>query len=295
MDFKDYYKVLALEPSVTQEEIKRTYKKLARKYHPDVSDEEDAQAKFQEVSEAYEVLKNADKRAEYDALRDQVMNPGKYASQHNTQFDSRFNQTQFDDLLRSIFGDTGQPDFGRGTRGFSAQTRGRDIYHRLPISLEAAYSGTSMALRLDTPQGQRSINVKIPKGITAGKELRLKGLGDPGFGDGQAGDLFLEIEIEKHQSFDVAGDDITLVLPVTPWEAALGASVAVPTLGGSVSLKIPENSQNGAKLRLKGRGLGNGDQFVILKIVNPVITTDAQRAAFGEVQKAFTFNPRSGL
>ncbi|MCB1693442.1 MAG: DnaJ domain-containing protein, partial [Pseudomonadales bacterium] len=251
VDFKDYYKILGIEPSASAEDIKRTYKKLARKYHPDVSDEPDAQAKFQEVSEAYEVLKDKDKRAEYDELREYVNNPNRFRNagggQH-FQFDGNFSaEDQFEDLLRSIFGDARGFD-PRGRSGGSAP-RGRDIHHRLHITLEEAYAGGSRMLRLGTMNGEKTINVKIPKGIAEGRELRLKGQGETGRG-GEAGDLYLQVEFEKHPLYDVEGDNVTLVLPVAPWEAALGTSVEVPTLGGRVNLRIPSNSQNGSRLRL---------------------------------------------
>ncbi|MEX0943405.1 MAG: DnaJ C-terminal domain-containing protein [Pseudomonadales bacterium] len=308
MDFKDYYKVLGIEPTATQEEIKRTYKKLARKYHPDVSDEPDAQQKFQEVSEAYEVLKNKDKRAEYDELREYVNNPNQFkrgdAHGQHFNFDSDFSaESQFEDLLRSIFGDRSAFGGGYGggqgagpgnaSRGF--HVRGRDLRHELQITLEEAYAGGSRALRIATPSGTKTINVKIPAGVTEGKELRLKGQGEPGSSANSSGDLYLRIGFEKHHLFETDGDDITLVLPVTPWEAALGTSIEVPTLGGKVNLKIPANSQSGSRLRLKGRGLGTGDQFVLLKIVNPKVESDEQRAAYESLQQKFDFNPRATL
>jgi curved DNA-binding protein len=300
VDFKDYYKVLGIEPTATQEEIKRTYKKLARKYHPDVSDEPNAQQHFQEVSEAYEVLKNKDKRAEYDELREYVNNPNRFqrggAQGQHFNFDSDFSaEGQFEDLLRSIFGD--RAGFGAGAgyapRGFTV--RGRDMHHELKVTLEEAYAGGNRSLRLVTSAGHKSINVKIPSGVTEGKELRLKGQGEAGSGPDSAGDLYLKIAFEKHPLFEADGDDITLVLPVAPWEAALGISTEVPTLGGKVNLKIPANSQNGSRLRLKGRGLGNGDQFVILRIVNPKVESDEQRAAFETLRQSFDFSPRTSL
>lgn len=300
MDFKDYYKVLGIDPSASQDEIKRTYKKLARKYHPDVSDEPDAQQRFQEVSEAYEVLKNKEKRAEYDELREYVNNPRSFAQgggQH-FRFDSDFSaESQFEDLLRSIFGDRGG-GFGESARGFRSHEfsqRGRDVRHKLKVTLEEAYHGGSRQLRLATGSGEKTINVKIPKGVTSGRELRLKGQGETGFGKAPAGDLYLEIEFQPHSIFEVDGKDITLVLPVAPWEAALGASVQVPTLGGKVNLKVPANSQNGGRLRLKGRGLDGGDQIVILKIVNPPVTADEERELFESMRSRFDFNPRSKL
>ncbi|XOV86308.1 MAG: DnaJ C-terminal domain-containing protein [Pseudomonadota bacterium] len=302
MDFKDYYKTLGLAPDASADDIKRTYKKLARKYHPDVSDEPDAQAKFQEVSEAYEVLRNKEKRAEYDELREYVNNPNAFrqgGGGEHFRFDGNFSaEDQFEDLLRSIFGDQGG-FASAGGRGFAGPgrgfpTRGQDIHYRLGVSLEEAYHGGTRNIRLAAPGGDKTIAVKIPKGVLQGKELRLKGQGESGR-SGEAGDLYLEIAHEKHPLYSVEGNDIVLVLPVAPWEAALGTSVQVPTLGGKVNLKIPPNSQNGARLRLKGRGLGDGDQFVLLKFVNPRVTNDAQRKAFEALDAAFDFDPRAQL
>ncbi len=313
MDFKDYYKVLGVDPSASADEIKRVYKKLARKYHPDVSDEPDAQARFQEVSEAYEVLRNKEKRAEYDELREYVNNPNKFrgGSGQFFNFDGNFSaEDQFEDLLRSIFGEGRGPaggafrgSFGGGSarggpfQGFeespfggrsftSAQPGRQDAHHTLKISLEEAWAGGSRQLRLSGPGGTRTINVKIPKGIVDGKELRLRGQ------SGDGGDLYLKIEIEKHPVYGVEGQDVLLTLPVSPWEAALGATVAVSTLGGKVNLKVPPNSQSGKKLRLKGRGLGEGDQIVKLTIVNPEVKDDEARAAFEALAKQFDFDPR---
>jgi len=296
VEFKDYYKVLGLAPSATAEDIKRTYKKLARKYHPDVSDEPDAQQKFQEVSEAYEVLKDADKRSEYDELYEYVNNPNQFqrdGGQH-FRFDSDFSaEGQFEDLLRSIFGDrqgfTGSFD----RRGFA--TPGRDVRHKLHVALEEAYTGATRQIRLGTMNGEKTINVKIPKGVVRGQELRLKGQGERGSGT-EAGDLYLEIDFERHPLFEVDGKDIILVLPVAPWEAALGDSIEVPTLGGKVNLKIPANTQNGSKLRLKGRGLGTGDQIVVIKIINPKAASAEERHAFEALKSTFRlFDPRERM
>lgn len=288
MDFKDYYQILGLPATASDEEIKSTYKRLARKYHPDVSKEANATEKFQEVSEAYEVLRKKDKRAEYDELREYVQNPGKFRQSGGEHFDfgEGFSANgQFEDLIRSIFGQAGPAGargFG-GADGFGGRqfsTKGRDLRHKLSISLSEAYEGSSRKLRLNTASGEKTINVKIPKGVADGKELRLKGLGEPGSGGAAAGDLYLELNFEKHPLFTVEGNDIMLVLPVAPWTAALGDSVEVQTLKGPVTLKVPANSKNGHKLRLKGRGLAGGDQYVVLKIENPAITTDADRAAY---------------
>ncbi|MDZ7686299.1 MAG: DnaJ domain-containing protein [Gammaproteobacteria bacterium] len=311
MDFKDYYKVLDVDPSAPADEIKRVYKKLARKYHPDVSDEPDAQEKFQEVSEAYEVLRNKEKRAEYDELREYVNNPNKFQKGDNGQyhtFDSNFSaEDQFEDLLRSIFGDRsgsaggftssgfggfdrtaggrGESPFGGG-QAFRRESPKQDSRHTLHITLEEAWAGGERQLRLSTPEGSsKTINVKIPKGITSGKELRLRGQ------SGDGGDLYLKIEIERHPVYRTEGRDILLTLPVSPWKLPSGLrSGCRPSR--RVNLKIPANSQGGNKLRLKGRGLGDGDQIVTLKIVNPDASDDESREAFETLSKQFDFDPR---
>ncbi len=289
MDFKDYYKVLGIEPSATAEEIKRAYKKLARKYHPDVSDEADAQSRFQEVSEAYEVLRNADKRAEYDELRAYVNNPNQFRGTGGQffNFDGDFSaEDQFADLLRSIFGDQGRfSGFGQ-FEDHRPRQPSRPTTHALSVSLEEAYRGASRQLRIETPGNSKTISVKVPKGIKPGTELRLRGQAPDG------GDLYLKIELEPHAEFSIEGDSVMLTLPVSPWEAALGTTVPVRTLGGTVNLKVPPNSQSGRKLRLKGRGLGGGDQIVTLKIVNPDVSMPAAKAAFETLRDSFSFDPR---
>lgn len=305
VDFKDYYKIMGLEPDASTEEIKRAYKKLARKYHPDVSDEPDAQDKFKEIGEAYEVLKDPEKRAEYDQLRTYVNQGGR---QRRTADGGRtftfeqgdFQGTDFEDLLKSVFGDRagfgGHENFGFGRQ---RQQQGSDIRYQLTITAEEAYHGGSRQVALTMPGGEdRKINVKIPKGITDGKELRLKGQGQPGSSPGLEGDLYLEIKIAPHPMFELEGKDVALVLPVAPWEAALGAEVEIPTLGGNVSMKIPANSSTGKRLRLKGRGLPGpppGDQFVILNIVNPEVRGEEDRKLFEEMRDKFRFNPRDKL
>ena len=297
MDFKDYYKILDVDPSASKDEIKRVYKRLARKYHPDVSEEDNAQKKFQEVSEAYEVLKNKEKRAEYDELREYVNNPAKFQNgregQH-FQFDQDFSAGNgLEDLLRSIFEQQstgksqGNPfnSQGFGSRVFSA--KGQDIRYKINVSLEDAFNGAAKEIELARPNERKTLRVKIPKGVTSGKEIRLKGMGEPGISGGAAGDVYLGINLERHASYEVEGNDLTFVLTLTPWDAALGASVSVPTLGGLVNLKIPANSRSGTKLRLKGRGLGLGDQYVILNIDNPAITSEQQRALFEEMRQSF--------
>ena len=296
MEFTDYYEVLGLEPTATQEEIKRAFKKLARKFHPDVSTEKDAQAKFQGVSEAYEILKDATKRAEYDDLRQHVKAGGQRGAGGSFRFDTQdfAGDPRFEDILNAMFGGRGQGAGGfSGARGF--RQPGRDLHYTLQLSLEEAHNGGAKQLRLRTQTGDRTISVKIPAGISSGKEQRLRGQGEPGSMPGDAGDLYLQVELLPHPQFEVDGNDIILVLPVSPWEAALGDSIEVATLSGRVKLRIPANSANGSKLRLKGKGLvKGGDQLVVLKLTNPKTSTAGERTAFEALKASFpNFNPRT--
>jgi len=304
MEFKDYYKIMGLERNVSQDEIKQTYRKLARKYHPDVSKEADAENKFKELGEAYEVLKDPEKRAKYDKF-------GQYWQQQGQQqphaSDGQYYQQEgsaadFEDFISSIF----KQRQHRQQRSPFAENfdRGNDIHAKLTISLEDTYHGVEKTLQLQIPvttaQGymdyqQRAVKVKIPQGIGDKQQIRLKGQGEKGV-DNQAGDLYIEINIEPHHLFRLENKDIYLELPVAPWEAALGATIPVPTLGGIVNLKIPELSQSGKQMRLKGRGLPGktpGDQFITLKIVIPTEKNEEMVKLYEQMAKTVTFNPRA--
>jgi curved DNA-binding protein len=313
MKFIDYYKVMGVAEDASADDIKKAYRRLARKYHPDVSKERNAEAKFKELGEAYEVLKDPDKRAEYDNLR-------KYGAFHGEEFTpppgwrsradfggggfTEADIRHFSDFFESIFG--GGPR-GGGGRGPRFAMRGEDAHYRLAITLEDAYAGATRAISLPTHRfddrgralaDTRTLQVKIPKGVTHGQRIRLKGQGNPGAGGAPDGDLYLQVEIAPHQRFVLDRRDVTLVLPITPWEAALGASVHVPTLGGTVKLTIPPGSQSGQKFRLKGRGLPGkppGDEFVVLQIVVPEPRTERDREVFRQMQKQMDFDPRARL
>jgi curved DNA-binding protein len=324
MEYKDYYKILGVSRDAKPDQIKAAYRKLARKYHPDVSKESDAEARFKEVNEANEVLKDPEKRAQYDALGsgwhagDPFRPPpggARPGAGGNYQF-SEEEAAQFSDFFSSLFGGLGG---GRGSRssGFGGPGmhadpfagRGRDQNARLRITIEEAYRGGTRQLRLETPEidanGQvkmraRTLNVRIPAGVTEGQQIRLAGQGSPSSAAGSAaGDLFLDVEFEPHPLYRSEGKDIHLKLPIAPWEAARGATVPVPTLGGTVSLKIAAGSQSGQRLRLKGRGLPGkpaGDAFVQLEITNPPAETEQARAAFDALAEQFkSFNPRAKL
>lgn len=308
MEYKDYYKVLAVDKSASLEDIKKSYRKLARKYHPDVSKEANAEEKFKEVREAYEVLKDAEKRKAYDQMGS--YNPGEpfnpppgweFQQQGSADVDS----SQFSDFFSSLFGQPGGFQTHRHQRG---PRSGEDQHAKIDINLSDAYYGTTCNLNLQAEEinpetgrvhtKTRNLKVKIPAGITTGQQIRLNGQGAPGMNGGPAGDLYLAVSIRADRLFNVEGKDIYLSLAVAPWEAALGATIATPTLGGKVDLKIPPNSQSGQKLRLKGRGLpGNpaGDQYVLLKIVVSPAHTDEQRELYKKMAEIMPFNPRADL
>ena len=317
MEYKDYYKILGVDRNATQDEIKRAYRKLARKYHPDVSSEPDAEERFKEVNEAYEVLKDPEKRAAYDQLGANWQAGQEFHPPPGWDAGFEFSgggytsasAEDFSDFFEQLFGFGGARGGGRTWRR-SARMRGEDHHAKILIRPEDAYYGARRTITLRHPeldeQGRvtyrsRTLNVQIPKGITAGQQIRLAGQGSPGAGGGPAGDLYLEVEFEPHPLFTIEGRDVTLSLPVTPWEAALGAKVKVPTLGGMVDLKIPAGSQTDRKLRLKGRGLPGrgsqpaGDQYVILKIMTPPAKTPKQRQLYEEMAREMPWNPREEL
>ena len=313
MEFKDYYQILGVPREASQDDIKRAYRKLARKYHPDVSKEKDAEAHFKEVGEAYEVLKDPEKRAAYDQVGKQWKAGQDFhpPPDWNQEFNFRgggFTDAdlgQFSDFFRSIFGQG-----GRGGEHYEHDTfraRGSDQHAKILVDLEDAYHGSTRTITLSIPeldaQGNivghaRNLSVKIPKGITAGQRIRLAGQGGSGFGGGPNGDLYLEVEFQPHPLFRAEKQDIYLELPVTPWEAALGGTVVVPTLGGKVELKIPPGSQTGSKLRLKGRGLPGktpGDQYVVLRLVTPPADTPEAKALYRTMAEKLPLNPREAL
>ena len=305
MEFKDYYVTLGVERDATQDEIKRAYRKLARKYHPDVSKEADAEEQFKLVGEAYEVLKDPEKRAAYDQLgadwqAGQDFRPPPDWDQGFEFGGDGFSDSGFSDFFESLFGQR-----GGGRRGYHA--RGMDSHAKVLIDLEDAYRGGNRTLTLKHSElgadgrpvlRERTLNVRIPKGVRQGQHIRLAKQGGAGIGEGGAGDLYLEIEFKRHPLYHVEGRDVYLDLPVTPWEAALGATVKVPTPSGTVDLKIPANSSPGRKLRLKGRGIPAqqpGDFYAVLQIALPPAETEAAKQAYRDFERTADFNPRSRL
>ena len=313
MEFKDYYQIMGVKRDATQDEIKRSYRKLARKYHPDVSKEADAEVRFKEVGEAYEVLKDPEKRAAYDQLganwkagQDFRPPPDWDAGFefHGGGFSGAGDAAQFSDFFESLFGH----DFARGgTSHADFHAHGEDAHAKVLIDLDDAYHGATRTLNLQHtelgPDGrpqvkQRTLNARIPRGVRQGQYIRLAGQGGAGMGQGKAGDLFLEVEFRPHPFYHVEGRDVFLDLPVAPWEAALGATVKAPTPSGTVDLKIPPGSTAGRKLRLKGRGIPGatpGDLYVVLQIALPPAESAAARSAYREMEQALEFNPRARM
>lgn len=313
MEYKDYYQTLGLQRDATQDDIKKAYRRLARKYHPDVSKEPDAEQRFKEVNEAHEVLKDPEKRAAYDQLGNQWHAGQDFRPPPNWhqgfEFRGGFDRSSgFSDFFESLFGNL----HGRGgfrQEGFTGRSSapGEDHHATIEISLEDAYNGATRTISLQSPEVSpegrvqsrtRNLKVRIPKGVTAGQRIRLAGQGAPSPWDGGQGDLYLEIAFKPHPLFRVDGRNIILELPVTPWEAALGSTITVPTPGGKVELRIPPNSQSGQKLRLKGRGLPGeppGDQLVILKLVTPRADTPAARELYERMAAELPMNPRAAL
>ncbi|MFC7299948.1 DnaJ C-terminal domain-containing protein [Herminiimonas aquatilis] len=314
MKFKDYYEILGVKRDATQDQIKSAYRKLARKLHPDVSKEPNAEARFKEMGEAYKVLKDPETRASYDQLGANWQNGQDFQPPPNPdagfEFGGRGGHASFGDA--SDFGEYFEQMFGRQT-GFSQGRRrtmhaqGEDHHAKVQIDLEDAYHGAERNISLRMPvvdesghvvTKDRTLSVIIPKGIRAGQTLRLSGQGGPGVGEGKAGDLYLEIVFRPHPRYRVDGRDVYVDLPLAPWEAALGASVTVPIPEGSVELTIPPNSMAGRKLRLKGKGIPGketGDLYVLLTIVLPPADTEQAKEAYRKLREAIPFDPRTAL
>ena len=317
MDYKDYYAVMGVARDATQDDIKRAYRKLARKFHPDVSKAADAEARFKELGEAYEVLKDPEKRAAYDQLGKNWQAGQDFRPPPDWDAGFEFRGGWSSDGAQAGFSDFFESLFGRG-KGFQSadythapRTRGRgeDHHSRIDISLDDAFKGATISLQLRIPeydaQGHlsehlRKLQVKIPRGVTSGRRIRLAGQGGTGYNGGPPGDLYLEVWLRPHPLYQAEGKDVFVNLPITPWEAALGGKVQVPTLGGKVDLNITAGARSGQKLRLKGRGLpvageAPGDQYAVLQIMTPPADTDARRALYEKMARDMPFNPRAHL
>jgi curved DNA-binding protein len=329
MEYKDYYKLLEVARDASQDDIKKAYRRLARKYHPDVSKEPEAETHFKDVAEAYEVLKDSEKRVAYDQLGSQWQAGQQFRPPPEWSSEFRFDGNaegagDLGDLFESLFSGRvgGRQGAARGrahaganpfdafadarSGGGFRQAQGEDQHVRLEISLEESFNGVQRQINLQIPErgpdGQtrtrnKTLNVKIPAGTIEGQQIRLAGQGSQALG-GRASDLYLDIALQPHRMYQVEGRNILLELPMTPWEAALGETVTIPTLGGKVDVKIPPGSQTGAKLRLKGRGLpgqARGDQYVILKLVTPPATTPEAQEFYQRMARELPMTPRADL
>jgi curved DNA-binding protein len=293
MKYKDYYKILGLQRGASEDEVKKAYRKLARKYHPDVSKEANAKERFQEVSEAYETLRDKEKRAAYDSLGS--FRPGQDFRPPPDWFD-RFGAGRTEDLrgvdLSELFESMGI--FGRAGRRSRGAFPGEDYEVAVRLTLEEAFRGAERSVQLDG----RSFTARIPRGATDGQRLRLRGKGGPGVNGGPAGDLYLQIALEPHPLYRASGHDLEIEVPLAPWEAALGAQVEVPTLEGRVTMKVPAGSRTGQKLRLAGKGLpkpggGAGDLYAALTIAVPATLTEREKALYEELRQSSRFDPRA--
>lgn len=310
MEYKDYYTILGVEKDASQDEVKRAYRRLARKYHPDVNKDPDAENMFKDLGEAYEVLKDPEKRAAYDKFGSNWQGGQDFKPPPNWDAGFEFSGGGFtgaehggySDFFEELFGHGRFTQAGQRTAGFRMQ--GENQHAKIVIRLEDAFHGSKQTITLSRAQVDEqghvrtephTLHVTIPKGITQGQRIRLKGQGNPGYGNAPNGDLFLEIAFGEHPLFHAEGMDIHHTLAITPWEAALGATMTVPTLGGPIEMKIPPGSQGGRQLRLKGRGLStnnkNGDQYNTLRIIVPEPKNEEQKKLYQEMARLMSTNP----
>jgi len=320
MEYKDYYKILGVDKKATPDKIKREYRKLARKYHPDVSKHSDSDGKFKEIGEAYDVLGDPEKRKDYDELgsnwqagqqfkqqQHAYQNSGAYSDNSGFDFGGGFSEGTYghSDFFESLFGQKfskSQKTHRTGQHSFSQ--KGEDVHAKISVPLEDAFTGTTTNIKFSlptiTPEGKIenktvSLKVKIPKGIKSGQKIRLAGQGGPGINGGKPGDMYLEVEFEKHKYYKVDGADLYIDLPVAPWEAALGAKIKIPIPNGNVEMKIPPNTLQDKTLRLKGKGIPakkHGDLYVVIDIVLPPAKDEKSKKVY-EDMKNLNFNPRT--
>ncbi|MGH6624456.1 MAG: DnaJ C-terminal domain-containing protein [Burkholderiaceae bacterium] len=315
MQYRDYYETLGVARDAPADEIKRAWRKLARKFHPDVSKETNADARMREINEAYEVLGDAEKRAAYDKLgrgpapgQEFRPPPGWGSGEQFHSGGGPDDEAAFSDFFESLFGASrrgaprGAPE---GAREFAMP--GRDRHAVVEIDLEDTFNGATRELTLRTPEidaaghvteRERVLQVTIPRGVRAGQQIRLAGQGEPGIGGAPNGSLYLEVQFRPHRLFKVDGRDLYLTLPVAPWEAALGAEVRAPTPGGAVDLQVPPNTASGRKLRLKERGIPGqppGDFYAIIEIALPPADSEKSRELYRTMERELPFNPRRHL
>jgi len=298
---KNYYEIMGVSQNAPEKDIKTAYRKLARKYHPDISKEANAEERFKEMGEAYEVLHDPVKRKEYDQqLKHLEYNQSNthgrnYSAGRSEDYQGAYQNAPFDDdFLESLF--------GHARRQKQQPMAGQDYQGKISVDLEDAFKGTVKSLQVPGGEGadakMLTLNVKIPAGVKSGQQIRLAGQGAPGIHGGPRGNIYLTVEVMKHPFFDVMENDIYITLPVTPWEVALGTTVIVPTLAGKIDLKIPPGSQGGQKLRIKERGLPGktpGNQYVLLKIITPPASTEAAKELYKKMAETMPFNPREKM
>ncbi len=302
MKYKDYYKILGVKRNTDKADIKKSFRRLARKYHPDVSKDANAEEKFKEINEAYEVLKDDKKRAQYDQLGNSWRDGQSFSPPPGWQGKGNAN---FSDLFESFFQRarnnvgantaTSTYKFKTANNYTRSQAKGSDLQVQVHISLEDAYHGVERMVSLPG-NDKRQLKVKIPKGITEGQKIRLTGQGKPG--PGGKGDLFLEVCFQEHKLFQVTGKDIHLDIPLSPWEAAMGTVLSVPTLNGTIDIRIPENTSSGKKLRLRNRGLPGkepGNQFITLYIQTPPADSQEVKELYMKLAQITGFNPRKEM
>ncbi|HWY30803.1 MAG TPA: J domain-containing protein [Candidatus Acidoferrum sp.] len=318
VQYKDYYQILGVPRTASDADIKKSFRKLAREFHPDVAkDKKKSEVKFKEINEAYEVLGDAAKRKKYDELGPNWKSgaefrppPGQggygggqpFQGGHPGGGDFEFGGTGFSSFFEQLFGSRmreGTGGFGRhgGFSNADMAERGNDVEGDIMVSLEEAARGSVRTVNVRHANRSESHQVRIPAGVSEGQKLRLSGRGEHGSGGGQNGDLYLNVRFARHPDFDVDGHNLIHELDLAPWEAALGAEISVPTLDGRVNIKIPAGTASGQKLRVRGRGLlnregGHGDLFVVTRIVFPPKISQAQKKIWSQLAQESSFNPR---
>jgi curved DNA-binding protein len=313
MEFKDYYQVLGVDRSASDDDIKKAFRRLARKHHPDLSKAADASARMQELNEAYEVLRDPQRRAAYDQVGtgrrggESFEPPPDWGAgfEFSGGPGDAFDADRYSEFFETLFGSARRGHARGRDRSAAFEAPGQDHHAKIVIALEDAFHGATRTITLHSPefdaQGraharERELQVTIPKGVRAGQQIRLQGQGAPGLGGGRQGDLYLEVQFAPHPRYRVDGSDLYVTLPVTPWEAALGAAVEVPTPVGALEVSVPAGSQSGRKLRLKGRGLPGatpGDLYAVLQVVLPPAAGDKAKSLYRQMAREMAFDPRA--
>jgi curved DNA-binding protein len=312
LEFKDYYQTLGVARDASADDVKKAFRRLARKYHPDVSKEPDAEARMKELNEAFAVLSDPEKRAAYDQLGSRYHAGQDFRPPPDWDAGFEFSGGGFSGADAAGFSDFFSELFGthmgrHAGRGAHFHARGEDHHAKVMLDLEDAYHGAVRTLTLRVPRtdahgrvglAEHTLDVRIPKGVREGQLIRLSGQGSPGIGSGQPGDLYLEVHFKPHPRYSVDGRDVYATLPLAPWEAALGASVQARVPDGTVEVRIPEGSQSGRKLRLKGRGIPGatpGDLYLVMEVVLPPANTPTARQLYEAMARDLAFDPRRGV